>query len=289
MTNRFRAAAAALNIVHDKAQNLEKIHDTVAYAANNDIRLLVFPEGALQGHSFYVEHGFVSEESRYLWDNAETIPGPSVQLIADWIAEHEMYVIFGMWERIDYPSAPVLFNSAVLIGPEGYIGKYHKAHQPSEEIHYYQPGKEWPIFDTSIAQIGMLICYDQCFPESSRELTLRGAEVLAIPNAWTKLDRASDDRYDFFGRARAAENNRWVLQSNQVGVSDKGDFSYLGNSRIIDPTGTVVAQTRADQEGLAIAEITPTKFDPTQPYTGWYLHQRRPSIYTSLADDPSDF
>jgi predicted amidohydrolase len=128
----------------------------------------------------------------------------------------------------------------------------------------------------------MMICYDQCFPEAGRELTLRGAEVLVNPNAWPASDQASNDRYDFFGRARAAENSRWVLQSNLVGPSDKGEFVYLGQSRIIAPNGIVVAETKAGEQGLAVADIRPTKFDPTRARSGWYLQQRVPALYPTI-------
>lgn len=285
MATTFRGAAAALHVTHNRAANLERIRDVITRAAQGGVKLLVLPEGALQGFTFHTHHCFDPEETQYLWDNAEPIPGPSVQTIAGWAADHEMYVIFGMWERVERPAAPVLRNSAVLIGPEGLVGRYHKVHQPSEEVHHYQPGREWPVFDTPLAHVGMMMCYDQCFPEAARELTLRGAEVLAVPNAWPASDRASDDRYDFFGRARAAENNRWLLQANLVGPSDTDDFDYMGSSRVIDPTGLVVAETPPGEEGLAAAEIAPTKFDPTRARSGWYLHQRIPTIYTSIGKE----
>ena len=244
----------------------------------------MFPEVSLQGFLFHLDHRFDPEESQYHWENAEPVPGPSTEIIAGWTAEHEMYIIFGLMECVDHPATPVLHNSSVLIGPEGHIGTYRKVHQPTEELACYQPGRDWPVFETLLGEVGMLICYDQSFPEAARELTLRGAEILAVPNAWPKSDQASDDRYDFFGRARAAENTRWLLQSNQVGPSDRGDFEYLGCSRIIDPTGMVVAHTAEGEEGLAIAEIEPMKLDPTRARSGWYLQQRTPSIYTSIGD-----
>ncbi len=287
MGERFLAAAAAMQVTHDKSQNLKKYQHFIGQAHAQGVRLLVLPEASLQGFLFHLDHHFDPQESRYHWENAEPIPGPSTNLVSDWAAEKDMYIVFGMFERVDHPATPVLHNSAVLIGPEGYIGTFRKVHQPSEELRYYQPGRDWPIFKTDLGQIGILICYDQCFPEAARELTLRGAEILALPNAWPKSDRASDDRYDFFGRARAAENSRWVLQSNQVGPSDRGDFDYLGYSRVIEPTGAVVAHTTPNQEAIAVAEVNPTRFDPTRARSGWYLQQRVPTTYTSIGDTSS--
>lgn len=280
---RFRAAAAAMHVVHDKSANLKRIHQFVQQAAVEEIQLLALPEGSLQGFIFHTNHRLDPKELSYIWDHAETVPGPSTRKITEWATQYDMHIIFGLWERVERPDTPILRNSTVLIRPEGVLGKYHKVHQPSEERHHYQPGRDWPVIDTPLAKLGMMICYDQCFPEAARELTLRGAEVLIVPNAWIKSDPASDDRYDYFGRSRAAENNRWLIQSNQVGPSDKGDFNYMGYSRIIDPSGTVVAHTEPEQEGLAIAEIKPTKFDPTRARSGWYLQQRVPSTYTTLS------
>lgn len=275
-------AAAAQHVVHNKARNLETHLQLIEQAAAAGVRLLVFPEASLAGFLFYLDHRFDPEESAYHWANAETVPGPSTDIIARHAEAYDMYVIFGLLERLDYPATPVLYNSAVLVSPDGFSGAYHKVHQPSEELRLYRPGREWPVFTTSLGRIGIQICYDQCFPEAARELTLRGADVLAIPNAWPKSDQASDDRYDFYGRARAAENTRWVIQSNQVGPSDRGAFEYLGGSRIIDPSGMVVAETAPGEEGLAVAEIAPTKLDPTRARSGWYIQQRVPSTYTSI-------
>jgi predicted amidohydrolase len=287
MGERFAAAAVAMQVVHDKSLNLEKHRQFVDQAAAQGVRLLVFPEASLQGFLFHLDHHFDPQESVYHWENAEPVPGPSTEIIAEWALKRDMHIIFGVFERGDHLDTPVLHNSSVLVGPKGYIGTFRKVHQPSEELRYYQPGREWSVFDTPLGPIGMLICYDQCFPEAARELTLRGADILVIPNAWPKSDRASDDRYDFYGRARAAENCRWVLQSNQVSRSDQGDFEYLGCSRIIEPTGTVAAYTPTGQEGLAVAEINPTKLDPTRARSGWYLQQRVPATYTTIGDSVS--
>jgi predicted amidohydrolase len=276
-----------MQVMHDKSQNLEKYRRFVDEAAAEGVRLLVFPEVSLQGFLFHLDHHFDPQESLYHWENAEPVPGPSTEIITEWANEKEMFIIFGLFERVDYPDTPVLYNSSVLVGPEGYLGTFRKVHQPSEELRYYRPGREWSVFNTALGGIGMLICYDQCFPEAARELTLRGAEMLVIPNAWPKSDRASDDRYDFYGRARAAENCRWVLQSNQVGPSDRGNFEYLGFSRVIDPSGMVAAHTDPGQEGLALCEVNPTKFDPMRARSGWYLQQRVPTTYTSIGDTSS--
>lgn len=278
----IKAAAAALQVAHDKVRNLARIRETIEAASREGVRLIALPEAILQGFLFHSDGRIDPEQTSYLWHNSETIPGPSTRQVAQWTAEFGMTVIFGLWERVDYQATPILYNSAVLIGPEGIVGVYRKVHQPTEESRQYTPGNDWPVFETPLAKIGVMICYDQCFPEAARELTLRGAEVLVIPNAWPGSDPASDERYIFFGQARAAENNRWLLQSNLVGPSERGEAFYMGQSRIIAPNGVVVAETKKGEEGLAVAEITPTKFDPARARSGWYLQQRLPNSYTSI-------
>lgn len=284
MTQKFKAAAAAMRVVHDKSLNLEQYRRYVKQCAQEGVRLLALPEGSLQGFIFHTDHRFDPQESNYVWENSEAVPGPSTSIIVEWAVEHDLYIIFSLWERVDHSAMPVFYNSAVLVGPEGFIGKYRKVHQPFAELQHYRPGRDWPVYQTSLAKLGMMICYDQCFPEAARELALQGADVLAVPSAWRIIDQASMDRYDFFGRARAAENNRWVVQSNQVGPSGPGGILYLGNSRIIDPSGVVVACTPDKQEGLAIAQVLPLRFDPDHADSGRYLQHRVPKTYTRISD-----
>lgn len=287
MAEPFIAAVAAMRAAHDKVANLKQYRRFVEEAAAAGARLLVLPEASLQGFLFRADRCFDADEMRYHWEHAETIPGPSTELIAGWAAENRMWIVFGMMEKSDDPAVPVLHNSAVLVGPEGLASVYRKVHQPSEEVFLYQPGSDWPVISTRLGTIGMMICYDQCFPEAARELTLRGAELLILPTAWAKSDQGSDDRYDFFARARAAENGRWLLQSNQAGPAPAGDFDYLGRSRIIDPSGMVAAETEAGAEALVTATITPLTFDPTRTRAAWYLQHRVPHTYRALrtADD----
>jgi predicted amidohydrolase len=282
LTEPFIAAVAAMRAVHDKAANLKRYREFVDEAARAGARLLILPEASLQGFLFHADRCFDPEEMRYHWEHAEPVPGPSTEVISAWAADLEMWIVFGMMERSGDPAVPVLHNSAVLVGPAGVAGVYRKVHQPSEEVFLYQPGGDWPVFPTPLCRIGMMICYDQCFPEAARELTLRGAEILVVPTAWAKSDQGSDDRYDFFARARAAENGRWLLQSNQAGVAPTESYTYLGRSRIIDPSGIVVAESAAGTEALLVASVEPLIFDPARTRAGWYLQHRTPDTYRAL-------
>ncbi|HYL42385.1 MAG TPA: carbon-nitrogen hydrolase family protein, partial [Ktedonobacteraceae bacterium] len=120
---------------------------------------------------------------------------------------------------------------------------------------------DWPVFETELGRIGLLICYDKQFPEATRELALRGAHLLVMPTAWALTCNGGDPDpehdyqsylYDLFDFTRAAENQLWFISSNQYGRS--GDHDYLGRSRIVAPTGRPVAEVLYE-EGMAHAAV----------------------------------
>jgi predicted amidohydrolase len=125
---------------------------------------------------------------------------------------------------------------------------------------FWRRGEEWPVFDTAIGKIGMLICYDKMWPESTRELTLGGAEILIMSTAWCNMagHGEGDDnlwvrQYKLYDQVRAAENARWFISSNLVG--ELGGLDFFGLSQVVDPFGDVVATTGTDGVGLAFADI----------------------------------
>ncbi|PUB24843.1 putative amidohydrolase [Promicromonospora sp. AC04] len=253
----IKVASAAIEVQWDPAANLAQFEVRMREAADQGVDLLVLPEQALQGYlpdtlSLDLDH------VGYQQEHAEPLDGPSVRRIVALASELGLHVIFGMTER-DTRSSHVLYNTAVLLGPSGLVGSYRKVHQPGDEKHVYWPGDEFPVFDTELGRIGMLICYDKCFPETTRALALRGAQILVMPTAWAYQDAACDpatdpmvDYYTLFGRVRALENQCWFIGANLVGPL--GRLRYHGHSRVIDPLGRIVADT-GPQAGLAIAEI----------------------------------
>jgi predicted amidohydrolase len=273
-------AVAAINVVHDTAKNLERYRAFIGEASAKGARLLVLPEQSLQGYLYHLNHEVSIDEANYHYDAAEPVPGPSTEKVAAMAREAGMYIVFGMTERVAVSSAGVLYNSAVLVGPDGLIGVYRKVHAPGDEYHIFRQGREWPVFDTEIGRLGMHICYDLRFPEAARELVLRGAQMIVLPTAWPK---AAGFLYDVFDRARAAENECWYLSSDQVGACDQGKLVFYGHSRIIDPLGNVVADT-GDSEGIAFAEVPLVNLKRRQWGTMNVFHDRRPDTYTTLAD-----
>ncbi|MCW5982603.1 MAG: carbon-nitrogen hydrolase family protein [Bryobacteraceae bacterium] len=141
-------------------------------------------------------------------DIAEPIPGPSTEYFGKLARKHNLYIVAGLHERVGH----LVYNTAVLIGPDGEVaGKYHKVTLPDGEVEQgLAPGHEYPVFQTRFGKLGMMICYDGFFPEVARELTRRGAEVIAWPVWGCNPELA---------RARAAENHVYLVSSTYEDIS----------------------------------------------------------------------
>jgi predicted amidohydrolase len=248
------ALAGGYDIDVNTKNHLALIDEAFAAGA----QLVVFPEISLQGYPPDFAN-FYPERIRAAFDNAESVPdGPHVQAIAEHAAELGVYVIYGLNEKGTSPG--VIYNTAVLTGPDGYVGKYRKVHVGITEQLTWRKGNDWPVFDTALGRIGMLICYDKMWPESTRELMLRGADILVMPTAWFMAYGEQDpesnilvEQYRLYDRVRAAENSRWFVSSNFAG--ELGGTQFIGMSQIVDPCGRVVETTGMFTPGLAIADV----------------------------------
>jgi predicted amidohydrolase len=251
-------ATAALAGGYDVDVNTKNHLALIDEAAAAGAQLVVFPEISLQGYPPDFAN-FYPERIRAAFDNAESVPdGPHVQAIAEHAQGLGLYVIYGLNEKGTSPG--VIYNTAVLTGPDGYVGKYRKVHVGITEQLTWRKGNDWPVFDTAIGRIGMLICYDKMWPESTRELMLRGADILVMPTAWFMAYGGQDpesnilvEQYRLYDRVRAAENGRWFVSSNFAG--ELGGTQFIGMSQIVDPCGRVVETTGMFTPGLAIADI----------------------------------
>ncbi|MFS2225374.1 carbon-nitrogen hydrolase family protein [Pantoea sp. B65] len=251
-------ASITLPAYYDKSRNLANLLRWLERAAQAGAQLVVFPEQILQG---YLPDTLNWSREAVCWqmEHAEVIDeGESVQTLIRHARRLNLHLVFGMTER--HPEhSEVLFNSAVLLGPDGVLGTYRKVHQPGDEKHVYYPGNDFPVFDTPLGRIGMLICYDKVFPESTRELALKGADIMIMPTAWGYAGDGSAgdadpmvDSYTLFGRVRALENQCWMIESNLCG--QHGNLHYHGHSRIINPLGEIIADS-GDREGMALATV----------------------------------
>ncbi len=213
----------------NKQANLEKIKSIATSAAEQGNNIIVFPELALCGYES-------DDKGSPYKECAETIPGPATEEIASLAKKKDVYIIWGMAER-DRKSWDLLYNSAVMVGPEGYIGTFRKMN-PSppplfSETDFFTGGSELPVFETRYGLVGIQICRDFWFyPEQSRILALKGARLLINSTA----SPAGPNRAYFVRQAtscRATENLVFAATSNLVGKELVR--SYSGHSCIAGP------------------------------------------------------
>ena len=172
------------------AAKREQFAPLIAKAAEQKADLVVLPETLT-----YYQTGLAYA------DCAEPIPGPSTDYFSRLAKQHDLYLVAGLIER----DAHLVYNVAVLIGPEGVVGKYRKVCLPRSEIDAgVQPGRDYPVFDTRFGKVGLMVCYDGFFPEVARELTSGGAEVIAFP-VW--------GCNPLLASARACENGVYLVSS----------------------------------------------------------------------------
>lgn len=222
-------------------ENLDRIFDWLAKDEVKDSHLIVFPECMLSGYCF------ASLEEAL--DIAEDLDGASVQSIAKWCATHNKFVAFGMLEHA--PDGGI-YNSCPLVGPKGVLGCYRKIHLPFLGIdRFTSPGTDpYKAFDADGLKVGVHICYDASFPESSRCLALEGADLLILPTNWPP---GADTFAKYLPNARALENNVYFMSVNRVGL-ERG-FRFIGQSRICDPNGNPLADAPHENECIITAEI----------------------------------
>ena len=169
---------------------------------------------------------------------AEPVPGPSTEYFGALARQHHFYIVFSLDERAGH----LIYNAAVLIGPDGRVaGKYRKTCLPREEVEAgVAPGADYPVFQTRFGKVGMMVCYDGFFPEPARELAKRGAEVIAWP-VW--------GCNPLLARARACENNVYLVSSTYEDVSRNWMISA-----VFDRSGDVIAQAK-EWGTVAVAEV----------------------------------
>ena len=192
-------------------------------------------------------------------------------------------VVCGMLEK----SGAQLFNTAVLIGPEGLIGSYRKIHLPYLGVdRFTTPGdRPFEVFEANGVRIGMLICYDGGFPEAARVLALRGADIILLPTNWPP---GGDYMAQFSINSRAMENGVYFAAVNRVGTEN--GFRFIGKSRICSPVGATMTSIDNDKPGIIRADIDPvaarTKLIVRVPGKHMIdrMADRRPEMYGAVCE-----
>jgi predicted amidohydrolase len=252
----------------EKKRNLDVCLARLEEAGAAGAELLVLPECAIPGYMF--------ESREEAMPFAEEIPVPATDILATACRRLGMHVVCGLLER----DGDLLCNAAVLVGPDGLLGSYRKTHRPFLGVdRFTTPGDELPVFDTALGRIGIEICYDLRFPEVTRTLALRGADIVARP---TNFPVAAKVQTELITVARAAENRIYLLTANRVGKERLGEF--CGWSQIVDPFGKRLAEAGETEEALLVADIDVEKardkdYVIPREYKLYLFGDRRPELY----------
>jgi deaminated glutathione amidase len=274
----LRVAGVQLNASESKADNIERAGLLVARAAATGADLIVLPE-KWNGIG----------PSDFLRANAESLDeGETVDAMRSWARDHKVTIVGGsIAERRE--GRDKLSNTSIVFDPDGEIAAlYRKIHmfdvevggQVYRESESEEPGDEASrVIDVEGWKLGMTVCYDLRFPELYRILAVEGAEIITVPAAFTLF--TGKDHWELLVRARAVENQCYVVAPNQWGAHRDGKASY-GRSMIVDPWGVVLAQA-PDEDGIIIAELERARMDGIRRALP-SLANRQPAAYRRPAE-----
>jgi len=274
MTIRAAVIQAHANMRKDDA--VRRHVELIAQAAAEGARVVCLQE---------LFHGpyFPAEEDPKWFELAEPQDGPIVEEMRHVARRHELVLIVPFYERVRHG---VYYNSAAVIEADGtLLGMYRKNHIPHFEPcwwekFYFKPGNlGYPVFETSVGKLGILICYDRHYPEGARALGLQGAQIVFIPSAtggW------SGHLWELEQRAHAVANTYFVGTVNRVGVeSPLSDVRFYGSSYFCDPRGTVLAKAGDTADEVLVCDLDLDVIDEVAKHTQYY-RDRRPDTYEIL-------
>ena len=254
-------------IFNKKEENLRRMIKFLKDGAKREADLLVLPELCDTGYVFRSE-----EEVRML---SEVVPeGRTTKALADLAEEENLCIVAGLPEKKDGR----FFNSAILVGPDGFIAVYRKAHLFDEEKLWFAQGEDpFTTYRTPKARIGVMICFDWIFPEVIRILALKGAQIVCHP---------SNLVLPYCQKAllgAAVQNRVFIITANRVGT-ERG-LRFTGMSQIVNPNMEVLARSRRTGEEVKVVEIDPNEADSkkiTERNDLWA--DRRTELYLPLLD-----
>jgi N-carbamoylputrescine amidase len=268
----------------DPKANLAKAEAKILAAARNGAQIVCLQE-------LFRSRYFPQSEDAKNFTLAEPIPGPTTDSLTRLAKEREIVIVASLFER---RSAGIYHNSAVVLDADGTIlGKYRKMHIPDDpgyyEKFYFTPGDlGFPSFDTCYAKIGVLVCWDQWFPEAARLTSLSGAQILFYPTAIGWLSRepravrkAQRSAWELIQRAHAVANGLYVAAVNRVGREER--ITFWGNSFVAGPSGEVMTRGSGEREEIVLVRCDLGKIDETRQ--NWpFLRDRRIDAYGALTE-----
>ncbi len=268
--------------------NLAIIEQRVAEAADLGAQLVLLQE--LHNGAYFCQHESVDE-----FDRAETIPGPSTQRLGALAKRHGVVIVGSLFER---RAAGLFHNTAVVLERNGsLIGRYRKMHIPDDpgflEKFYFTPGDlGFEPVDTSVGRLGVLVCWDQWYPEAARLMALAGAELLLYPTAigWDPADNDAEknrqrDAWNISQRAHAVANGLPVLSVNRCGFepapAGESGIEFWGSSFVAGPQGELLAEATSNNPALLVADVDLTRSEAVRRI--WpFLRDRRIDAYADL-------
>jgi N-carbamoylputrescine amidase len=250
-------------------ENVAKACGYIDEVASEKPDLVVLPE--------FFNHEYVFQWRDYAHiDRAERADGPAISAVREKAREHSTTICATIFEE-DGPG--VYYDTAFMIGPDGEIfGKYRKTHpaavQSLEKI-YFRGGTVFPVWEIKGLKVGVVICYDHCFPETARCAAVNGAEVVLGPFAAPRFPT-----WDQLMITRAWENGVYMAPTNKVGL--EGEWIFGGRSLVVDPFGEIVAQASDEDDDTIVAEVS-----REQVYAArrrWpMMRDRRPEVYGPIS------
>ena len=270
----------------DPAENLQKAIEKTRQAAAKGAQIICLQE-------LFRSQYFCRDENADLFDLAETIPGPSTEALSKVAKELNVVIVASLFER----RAPGLYhNSAAVIDAGGeLLGVYRKMHIPDDplffEKFYFTPGDTgFRNFDTKYGRIGVLVCWDQWYPEAARLSAMGGANILFYPTAigWHPAEKAQYgaaqlSAWQTIQRSHAIANGIYVAAANRVGFEGppESGLEFWGHSFVSDPFGQVIAEASSDGEEILIVECDVKRMDEVR--RNWpFLRDRRIDAYQDI-------
>jgi len=283
---KFRVGLVQMSCALDPNENLAKAEWKIREAAGRGAQIICLQE-------LFRSQYFCREENADLFALAEAIPGPSTDALGRLSRELGVVVVASLFER---RAAGLYHNTAVVLDADGEVGGiYRKMHIPDDPLYfekfYFTPGDlGFRNFETPFGQIGVLVCWDQWYPEGARISALSGANILCYPTAigWHPSEKAQYgeeqlDAWRTIQRSHAIANGVYVAAVNRVGYEGPPEhgLEFWGSSFIADPFGKVVAEASQDREEILVVECDPVRIE--QVRRNWpFLRDRRVDAYAPI-------
>jgi N-carbamoylputrescine amidase len=284
--DKFRIGLIQMSCGLDPNENLEKALWRIREAAASGAEIVCLQE-------LFRSQYFCREENAELFNLAESIPGPTTNAVGKLARELGVVVIASLFER---RAAGLYHNTAAIVGADGELaGIYRKMHIPDDPLYYekfyFTPGDLGFLnFDTKFTRVGVLVCWDQWYPEGARLTAMQGANVLFYPTAigWHPSEKAQYgaaqlDAWRTIQRSHAIANGIYVAAINRVGFEGPPEhgLEFWGSSFVADPFGQVLAQASSSEEEILVVECDPKRMEEVR--RNWpFLRDRRIDAYQSL-------